>query len=358
MTKKINYIAPINNLGYGVVGTNILVEMVKSGINVSTWPIGTIECSRDIRKTIINSIAFRSKYDTNATSLRIWHQNDLAQHVGNGKRIGFPIFELDKFNAVEIDEMARMDKLFVCSEWAKKIVENHIPNQDTSVVPLGVDRNIFNEEDNCPDENWTTFINIGKWEYRKGHDIIPLAFEKAFNSNDRVRLWMMNENPFISDEQTKQWQNLYKNSRMGHKINFLPRVQTHEEVASIMKDADCGVFPARAEGWNLELLEMMSMGKSVITTDYSAHTEFCNTTNSLLISFREKELAKDGFFFDGECGGEWMELGVQEVDRLADAMETVHNWKKNGTLEINNPGIETAKRFSWKNTVEKIKEEI
>ena len=51
--------------------------------------------------------------------------------------------------------------------------------------------------------------------------------------------------------------------------------------------ADCGLFPARAEGWNLELLEMMACGKQVIATNYSAHTEFCTKENSILIESDE-----------------------------------------------------------------------
>ena len=50
-----------------------------------------------------------------------------------------------------------------------------------------------------------------------------------------------------------------------------------------MSQVDCGVFPSRAEGRNLELLEMMSAGKHVITTDYSAHTEFCTKDNAGLV---------------------------------------------------------------------------
>ena len=70
---------------------------------------------------------------------------------------------------------------------------------------------------------------------------------------------------------------------IGHKVRFIDRVGTHQEVYNIMSRVDCGVFPSRAEGWNLELLELMACGKHVITTDYSAHTEFCTEENAMLI---------------------------------------------------------------------------
>jgi hypothetical protein len=220
------------------------------------------------------------------------------------------------------------------------------------VVPCGVDRQIFHENVGVADPKWTTFLNIGKWEYRKGHDVLIEAFCKAFEPKDRVRLWMMNHNPFISEQQADEWETLYKNSKMGHRVSILPRVASHAEVAKLMSQADCGVFPARAEGWNLELLEMMSMGKQVIATGYSAHTEFCNPANCKLIHIDDTEEAYDGVFFDGKSGGRWAELGETQVDTLAQLMRDVHENKGEG-----NPfGVETAKVFSWENAATRILE--
>jgi hypothetical protein len=350
---SLNYIAPINTLGYGVAGANLFSAFINLGVDVKLWPIGQIENSIvNISNSLNNSVLNRHKYDVNAPSLRIWHQKDLSLHVGHGIHSAMPIFELNKFTQVEKDEISRQDIIFVCSEWAKSIVCEECDIDNVYVVPLGVDTSIFSQyntgvERSCPDCNWTTFLNIGKWEYRKGHDIIWKAFEKAFTPTDRVRLWMMNDNPFISKGQTTFWESLYKKSRMSHRISFLPRVKTHEEVCSIMKEADCGVFPSRAEGWNLELLEMMALGKPVITTNYSAHTEFCNDKNSYLIPILSLELAKDDVFFDGKCGGQWANLGEEQIDYLVEYMREIHREKPK-----NKEGIKTGCEFTWKKSAE------
>jgi hypothetical protein len=39
------------------------------------------------------------------------------------------------------------------------------------------------------------FLNVGKWEYRKGHDVLLEAFNKAFEPTDNVRLVMNCHNP-------------------------------------------------------------------------------------------------------------------------------------------------------------------
>ena len=123
-----------------------------------------------------------------------------------------------------------------------------------------------------------------------------------------------------------------------------------------MTQTDCGVFPARAEGWNLELLEMMSCGKQVIATNYSAHTEFCNDENCYLVNTDEKEDANDGFWFRGQ--GQWASIKEEQIDSLAEHMRDVHDKKKNDDLSINQAGIDTAKKFSWKNSAQKIIEAI
>ena len=219
------------------------------------------------------------------------------------------------------------------------------------VVPLGVDNDIFSH---CPISKRpsTVFLNCGKWEKRKGHDILLECFNNAFSENDNVELWMMCDNPFIG-EGNKNWQDLYKNSKLGSKIRIIPRQKTHQDVMSVMRQADCGVFPSRAEGWNLELLEMMAMGKHVIATNYSAHTEFCTPVNSRLINIDNLETAFDGVFFDGQCGM-WAEIAQDQKDATIEYMRDIHTLKQDGQLALNENGIETGKQFSWKNSAQEL----
>ena len=91
---------------------------------------------------------------------------------------------------------------------------------------------------------------------------------------------------------------------------------------------------------------MMSCGKPIITTNYSGHTEFCNTENSFLVNIEELEDAYDGKWFNGQ--GQWGKLDEKQEDELVDFMRYVYN----NRININENGIETAKVFSWNNTVD------
>lgn len=343
----LNLTAPINSLGYGVAGYNIYKELYKLHPSVALYPIHKPEF---IDEYIVAGLKNRGSLK-DAPSVKLWHQNDLHFHVGKNLHIGFPVFELTEFNEEEIRSLHHCDKIFVCSRWAKNVVvdQTKFTPEDVHVVPLGVDVDIF--QPGLSKRPVTIFFNCGKWEKRKGHDVLLKCFNDAFTQSDDVELWMMCDNPFIG-EQNNDWQQLYKNSPLGDKIRIIPRQSTHRDVYSIMLQSDCGVFPARAEGWNLELLEMMACGKQVITTNYSAHTEFCNTDNSHLIDIENLETAYDGVFFSGSHG-KWAQLSANQEEQLVSHLRAIHANKQSG-LQLNSAGVKTANHFSWHNSAQEV----
>jgi glycosyltransferase involved in cell wall biosynthesis len=354
-----NIISPINQLGYGVTGLNI-VKALRKMQTISLWPIGQPQVTSEEDSFIIrDSINNANFFDENDPCIRIWHQHDMAQFVGRGKKIGFPIFELDQFKPMERHHLNSVDKLFVCSQWAKEVcINNQIkPHSATiyddaiNVIPLGVDVEIFKPCDIKPGP--TIFFNCGKWEIRKGHDILVEIFNKAFTDDDDVELWMMCSNPFLSDKEDQEWKKKYAYSNIGHKVKFINRVDTQHEVYNIMAQVDCGIFPSKAEGWNLEPLELMACGKHVIITNYSAHTEFCHAKNSYLIDIDELESAYDGKWFNGKAGS-WASMGENQIDQAISHMRTIHNLKQENALDKNIEGISTSQKFTWENTAKEI----
>lgn len=359
---RINLICPINHLGYGVVGLSILKGLLRAQIDVAYWPIGRIEAGAEDQKLVEEAIQQQKTFDGHAPSLRLAHQNHLAEHVGS-PRVGFPIFELDRFTDIELNHLRGQDRLLIASDWARTVIENNkaAPRAGTvDVVPLGVDRSVFHEracDDSRPSQS-TVFLSVGKWERRKGHDVLLEAFNKAFSKDDNVELWMLAFNPVIAGDhltalaKNQHWETLYKTSPLAAKIRILPRLDNQREVAATMRQADCGVFLSRAEGWNLPALEMMSCGKQIIVTNYSAHTEYCYPSNSLLVDIDSLEDAHDDRWFFGQ--GRWAAFGERQLEQTIALMRQIHAQKQEGHRSLNHAGIETAKRLSWDNTVSRI----
>jgi len=338
----INLMTSLSNTGYGVVGKNLTLELFKTGgIDITLWPYGSIPEGPD--KRLLEALVYQQNMvDPKATCINIWHQFDLAKRIGNGPYYAWPFFELDRFNARELAHLSVPHYLIASSEWAKNILCNQVPNSIVYKVPCGVDTNTFkpNKDGRHKDNQPYTFFNIGKWEKRKGHDVLIRAFDKAFETTDDVHLVMMPHNPFLREHQLNYWTKMYTNAKLHSKVTLLNPVATHTDVAKIINQCDCGVFPSHAEGWNLELLESMACGKPVIATNNSAHTEFCDGVNSFLIETPNMETAFDGIFFTGQ--GEWAEIDMDEEDQLIEYMRYCYQERPN-----NLSGIATADRFTW-----------
>ena len=358
---QLNVKAPICDTGYGIAAKNIIKGLFSDkDVDLCTIPINPNVKVDTHEQPLFSEILKNSQEPHyNGHSLKIWHQNDLMDHVGKGKKIGWPIFELDRLTMQECHHVGYCDEIIVCSEWARQIVIESLynsykwPHLENIVhtIPLGVDTSVFYHQ---PSQHEATrFFNCGKWEVRKGHDVLIKAFERVFNENDNVELYMMCHNPFpqVSNESCQRH---YKSGKLAEKVFFVNRGGSHIEVANVMRQMDCGVFPARAEGFNMELLESMACGLQVITTNYSAHTEYCTVDNSKLIKIEETETANDGIWFKGQ--GKWAKIEDEHIDEIAQYMLDIHQKKQNGENIINTAGIQTAKKLSWENTVEKLKD--
>jgi len=344
---RLNLQAPINQLGYGVAGINTLKALQAQDVEVSLFTIGQPQVTNQADADAVRKgLETAQMFDPQAPCIKIWHQNQMAERIGSGKFIGFPIFELDTFNDLEKHHLSSCEHLFVCSEWAKQVCLNNLyfGEHRVHVVPLGVDAELFPPAP-AKQSDKIIFFNCGKWEIRKGHDVLIQAFRKVAEEYDNVELWMMCSNPFNSQEENNRWHQLYNHP----KVKLIPRAETQREVYNIMSQVDCGVFPSRGEGWNLELLEMMAVGKYVITTNYSAHTEFCSQENATLIPITDVEPAFDGKWFFGQ--GNWAKIDDEEINLLTQEMKL---FAKTCKGRQNTAGIETAKTFSWQNTAREI----
>jgi len=153
----INLQTPINSLGYGVAGYNILKELYNRDDSVALYPIGQPEPVEDFVARSMNNI---TNLRLSRPHVKIWHQHDLFQRVGKGKHFGFPIFELTEFDQREKISLHHCDELLVCSKWASEIVDNQTGIK-ASVVPLGVDTEIF-YPNKVSNPNKTIFFNRGK----------------------------------------------------------------------------------------------------------------------------------------------------------------------------------------------------
>lgn len=348
-----NIISPIDCFtGYGITGYNIWKKLYENDNETTLFTIGSPNIEDLWNKDdLFRSISNQQRFNPKSSCLKIWHANDLIiRTAGKSPYGGLSFFETDHINQSEKIGYDLLDYIFAPSFWAKTILEENNIKKEIVVCPQGVDTDIF--DGNTPadkTEEKYIFINIGKWENRKGHDILHIIFNKAFKKEDNVELWMLNTNPFLDQQQHEQWIKTYKETELGEKIMIFPRLPSQKTLSKVMAYADCGIFPSRAEGWNNEAIEMMAMNKPIIITNYSAHTEYCTNDNSYLVDISTLEPAKDDIWFDGS--GNWAKIDTDQIDMFTEHMRYVYK----NNIRTNQNGLKTATKYSWQNTADIIK---
>ena len=262
INKKLSFYGPINNLGYGISSYN-LWKNLRENISTTLFPINEVTVEKHwYQKGLVEDIKNQIHYDPSAPCLKVWHANDMIiKPYSKNLYAGYTFFEIDKITEQEKIGYNILDIIYVPSKWAKDVlIDNGIDNNKIVVAPAGVDTQVFDfnsYNDILEDkEEKYIFLNIGKWELRKGHDLLVHMFNQAFTEKDNVELWMLNSNPFLSSKENQQWNNLYKNSKLGDKIQILPRLPTQKDIAKLIKLSDCGIYPSRAEGWLSLLLAL------------------------------------------------------------------------------------------------------
>ena len=351
---NLNFSSGLNAfLGYGHVGINLAKSLSNSGINISLFPIGGVQLATNDHNLIQSLINKQDTCGYNDPCLTAWHEHDLiARKIGNGKYYTLSFFELDTLNERRKHHLNYSDSIITPSSWAKNVMLNNGITAEIHTIPMGVDNSIFYPIERPENKNYVFFV-FGKWEVRKSHFELKNIFNKAFTKNDNVELWMICHNPFLSQEETKEWEDYYKNSPLGDKIKIINPVATDVELAQTINNTDCGISLSKSEGWDLPLTQLLAMNKPIIASNHSAHKEYCNSENSYLVEIDELEESYDGkwFGFGTSNIGRWAKIGPAQESQAIEHMRYVYK----NNIRHNPEGVKTAQSLTWTNTATKIK---
>ena len=371
-----NLYGPINDFGYGIFTKGIINGLTDLGqSDFYLHPIGGIRLEDQGEAQILNSFAQRNMWTRKAPSVAVWHEFDLDK-FSSEKLIAYPIFETTKFNPRALNYLKQMDAICALSHWAKEVIEDNIgKNVPVHVVPGASDEVLLteDEESRIVKSNAFTFCSIGKFEARKSSLEVVKAYVDAFESvSADTRLILHCFNPFDKEfvprmttllEQTlglKIVPSTLTSSIIavkGNAIVEIPKARlSRTEVYQLIKASHAGVFPARAEGWNLPLMESVKAGLPCIATNYSAHTEYLNDEmgypSKLLLNNLTEEVAQDGVFFHGDRGN-WKKPDVTEI---SEKMSYIHSNYEEVKENLNVDKIK--EKFTWANTASKLLEVI
>ncbi len=234
------------------------------------------------------------------------------------------------------EELSQYDRIWAPSQWGYDIlVQNGLAPAKLDVVPEGVNSALYLPAP-TPHRGFI-FLNIGKYEKRKGLDELIEAFSSEFpiNSYPEISLWLKADYPSIPERIPMLCAKIEHDSR----IKLIGGDYPESEILRLYQCADAFVFPSRAEGFGLPALEAAACSVPLIALPYSGQTEYLATIKDLyqpidytLVPIDDEDYRhfyKD--IYDESGFGVWAE---PDIPSLRQSMREVYNnhslWRERG----------------------------
>ncbi len=302
----------------------------------------------------------------------IFIHHDYQQDFGGvsvpreGKFIAVRTWDFGRFPGKWVGKIDDCDQLWVHSGWVKRnAVKSGIDKKKIKVVPHGIDEKIFKpagEKYGLSTDKSFKFLFVGATVFRKGIDILLKAFGKAFDARDDVCL-VIKDNPrdvFYSGIKYKDEISGLEKDKNYPELIYIDEYLSPRELASLYRVCDIGVFPYRAEGFCLPILEAMASGLPSIVPRFGACLDFCTDSNSFLTPVKRFNMPVLGSFAINTLG---FSEEVEEVDfcevspeTLAGFMRRIYDADRKIIERKSLDGVRTAReRFRWSHVLSLMK---
>lgn len=185
------------------------------------------------------------------------------------------MFESRDLYADAVPWVKQADLMLVPSAFNVEIFRRHT-HKPILIVPLGAE--LFPVRDDLPSHSVSAehpfrFLYVGAFNPRKGWMAIATAWQKYFAKDPELELYVK------TTHQDVQKQRIFE---IGNaKVDG--RNVSRDELASIYNSAHCFLLPTLGEGWGQSIIEAMSAGVPVITTEWSGHLQFANRENCTFV---------------------------------------------------------------------------
>lgn len=263
------------------------------------------------------------------------------------------------------ENAARFSVIITGSTWCEEVFRaNGVTNVAT--VIQGIEPSIFHPAPRAGalDGRFAVFSG-GKLEFRKGQDLVVLAFRAFAERHPEailVTAWhspwpaiartldcgRAGTVPFLENGQFDAAGWAKANGIPEHQFFDLGRIPNHS-MARVLNEVDVGLFPNRCEGGtNLVAMECMACGMPVIVSNNTGHKDLVNTGAPFTLT-KQEPVSLIGAGTDG-----WGESDVDEiVEMLEHAWANREEMRRRGTA-----GAEAMASWSWRAQIGRLHEAL
>lgn len=275
----------------------------------SGWGVCNTQLIRELSKRVVvvtpRSLNDPTRFSDGPVFVPLGYDCSSSSPVRGTRNFAYAFFE-SELGPGAARNAGQYEVVFCGSTWClERMRDRGIANG--KVLFQGVDHGVFHPVAKVgrQSKNEIRVFSGGKFEFRKGQDIVIAAFRGLLENYPHARLVCVWHNLWpillgsicesrrlvLPDESFQTQEQLYRELLIRNGIpetNFeiLPLLP-QTELAEVMRSTDIGVFPNRCEGGtNLVLMEYLACGRPAVATATTGHADVVGTDHVLTLSPR------------------------------------------------------------------------
>lgn len=218
-------------------------------------------------------------------------------------------FESILFKPFVIWNIKRANKIISLGGKISEVLLNYVGKSKIEQIPIGIDRSWIADTINHIHARDDEFVFIGRDDKVKGLDVLYEVIQRL--ENQKLNLKVKIVGPIE--------ENLNFNNFNYVKVSYLGRVDDEVVLMKIMDSAKCLILPSRSEGMPTVILEAMSRGVFVISSNVGVIEEMVDLNSSILIDPNNPDQLEKSIrsvlMFDSE---QLEQCGLNSIKRVND----------------------------------------
>lgn len=337
--------------GYAVSSQYLVLALEELGVEVRYGFVYGVEEPPNEDERIME--VRRRPKDLEITQV-VYGQGDVFFKNSGRYRIGYSMLEVTGIPGDWVEQANALDEVWVPSHFNKETFSASGVTRPIRVMPLGVDVNYFHPfiRTRKFDDRFV-FLSVFEWGERKAPEILLQAYNQEFSSEEDVLLLLKvtNTDPGVSIERQIEAMRL-RPDRAPVVIMLNQNIPSYQ-MGALYCASDCFVLPTRGEGWGMPTLEAMACGLPVISTPWSAQTEFFNDQVGYPVSLAGliPAVAKCPYYE----GFSWANPDVEDLSAL---MRHVFENPEEGRAKGMRASIAARDKWTWLDAAGRIKKRL
>ena len=338
---KIRLIGKRNNLGIGTHFANF-ADALRC---ISHWGACVEEFDCEDPQRLEAEARLSQPGDINICFVSI----PLQDHF-RGTNIQWVVFESTRVPPTVMSTMLTADQVWVPSEWGRSVlIENGLDPARCEVVPEGVDTDQYHPYAPRVNSPILTYLITGKYELRKSIIETVFAWAQEFGNDPDVELVVKTDHFYNREAKYNELTKWIGDIGLTN-VRVMWGSVTADDMADLYQQAHVFVLPSKGEGWGLPLIEAAAVGLPIITTWYSAHTEFLQHIQSSVIAVEHDIVpvtCQDYQLFYPVPDGNWGEWAQPRVDSIRQALKRSRDSYDYLAKRARENSVIIRKNYSW-----------